>query len=88
MYGNNIICPLLCDSTAIDTQDHLISCTKLKGDMDDRKLVKTQGIYGQLKKQEAAATLLTKLFKRRNTMLDKIDNSLLPTRGLFPGPVK
>ena len=74
MYGNNTICPLVCDSTAIDTQDHLISCTKLIGDIDDRKLIKIQDIYGQLEKQEVAATLLTKLIKRRNTMLDKIED--------------
>ena len=74
MYGNNIICPLVCDSTAIDTQDHLISCTKLIRDIDDRKLIKIQDIYGQLEKQEVAATLLTKLIKRRNTMLDKIED--------------
>ena len=74
MYGNNIICPLVCDSTAIDTQDHLISCTKLIGDIDDRQLIKIQDIYGQLEKQEAAASLLTKLIKRRNTMLDKIED--------------
>ena len=74
MYGNNITCPLVCDSTAIDTQDHLISCTKLIGDIDDRKLIKIQDIYGQLEKQKSAATLLTKLIKKRNTMINKKKN--------------
>ena len=44
------------------------------GDIDDRKLIKIQDIYGQFEKQEAAATLLTKLIKRRNSMLDKIED--------------
>ena len=66
MYGNNIICPLQCNTVtpAIDTQEHITYCTKVN--TDNSQVVSIEDIYGDIEKQGAAAIGLTKVMRRRN----------------------
>ena len=75
MYGNQINCPLNCNTItpSIDTQEHLTTCKKVN--IGIAPLVSIRDIYAELEKQEAATIILTKLLRKRKILLEKIEQS-------------
>ena len=72
MY-KNLQCPLNCESTDFsDTQDHVLQCDKLR---NASKNIKLSHIFGSLMEQEQAAKLLTKLMRKRNSLLEAIETT-------------
>ena len=75
MYGNQINCPLNCNTItpSIDTQEHLTTCKKVN--IGIAPLVSIRDIYAELEKQEAATIILTKLLRKRKILLEKVEQS-------------
>ena len=73
LYKNRLYCPLKCEeqNQIEDTQKHLLTCKKLnKSDIDN---VRISDAYACIAKQEAIAKLISKVMRKRSTMLEQIE---------------
>ena len=76
MYRNNLNCPLKCwpssDNPIRDTQEHLLTCSKLKlvKQTLSTNQIKYDDIYGNVEEQKAVVTIVRELLEARNTLLN------------------
>ena len=75
MFHGRINCPLKCnqETPPVDTQEHLLTCTKIK------KLnpygVKIKDVFGDLKDQENIGKLVLQILRDRKRILEEMETS-------------
>ena len=80
MYKNRLFCPLKCnqENPEIDTQEHLLKCTKLK--VSNINNVKIQDVFDNQDKQENVGKLVLKILRERNRLIDELETDSSVTR--------
>ena len=83
MYKVCLKCPLQCNilNPHDDTQDHILSCTKLSQGGNPE----LNNIYGDIKEQSIITTVYLVLMDKRTHILQSLEDQLEPTGGNIPG---
>ena len=76
MHRGNLGCKLCQEPDMIDSQPHLLSCVKLKEDLNQEELeavksVTYNDIFGSLDKQREVSLILTRIMELREDLLEK-----------------
>ena len=71
MYQNCLECPLKCNNLTYDSQEHILSCTKLN---DYSSSIKIDYIYGELVDQENTAKHISNLMTKRSMLIEKCNS--------------
>ena len=74
MFKNRLTCPLLCnkESPMIDTQDHVLICSKLKEPNPCNLVI--GDVFGSVEEQEQVGQVFSKAMRQRKRLLDEFDN--------------
>ena len=77
MLKNRLTCPSLCnkESPMIDTQDHVLICSKLKEPYTCNLII--GDVFGSVEEHEQVGQVFCKAMRQRKRLFDELDN--------FPG---
>ena len=80
IHKHNMSCPLKCDTSSEDVQEHILKCQAILNKLEDTELESVKNvnynyIYGDTYQQKAAVTTILRLLHVRNNLLEQPSTS-------------